>query len=128
MPHKAICGKVWSFEHMLQHAARKRPSETSVPWLPTAQLGFKRSPALLYQLSMLKHTPNMDYIVRTPFDTFLYASLTSLQLMNADQPDLKVVVATVYRSCRSGHTPVSFRTHRYDVTRQGRAVDVQKPR
>lgn len=65
VPHKTLCGKDWSFDFMLQHAASKRPVETSAPWLPAAQLGFKRSPALLYQLSMLKDTPDDDYVVRT---------------------------------------------------------------
>lgn len=84
VPHKILCGKEWSYQHTLEYVARKKPDQVaSAPWIPAAEEGFKRSPALLHQITFLKDTPNVDYV-----------------LMNANRPEIKLQVGCVYRECK----------------------------
>ena len=96
MPHNMVCGKPWKPEIMLQYTTGKQPAEASslAPWLPVAEHGFKQSPALLQQLSLLKKTLNEDYVVSTSLaSTLLYNLFTACRLMNQDNPAIQAVGA-----------------------------------
>ncbi|KIP03873.1 hypothetical protein PHLGIDRAFT_218055 [Phlebiopsis gigantea 11061_1 CR5-6] len=67
-PHKVICGKQLSGDEP-EHAPPPVPemSVESELLVPPADPGFKRSPALMNQVSRLTENSNVDYVIVNPY-------------------------------------------------------------
>ena len=64
-PHKSICGKPL-LENQLSDPPTSPQQDGSL--LPRADPNFKRSPALLKQVSLLDENPKVDYVVSTSYN------------------------------------------------------------
>ncbi|KAJ7441093.1 hypothetical protein FB451DRAFT_1058310 [Mycena latifolia] len=66
-PHKTICGKAGAIaEALLAPKAPESAADAEDDDFPPPEPGYKRSPALLHQLKLLKENPQMDYVLVQP--------------------------------------------------------------
>ncbi|KAJ7741763.1 hypothetical protein DFH07DRAFT_1063887 [Mycena maculata] len=67
-PHKTICGKKGAIaESFLAPKSAVPAAEEEDDGFPPPNPGYKRSPALLHQLKLLKENPQVDYVLVRPY-------------------------------------------------------------
>ncbi len=62
-PHRVVCGKTSLEDESEAAAPTKLTDAIQEDCIPQPDPGFKRSPALLHQLSFLQQPPYVDYTV-----------------------------------------------------------------
>ncbi|THG94642.1 hypothetical protein EW026_g6866 [Hermanssonia centrifuga] len=67
VPHKQICGKLMNEDSTVDSVLNS--DEVEVSWLPKADASYKRSPALLHQISLLRQGDGLDYVFVLPGST-----------------------------------------------------------
>ncbi len=66
VPHKQICGKPMNeVIHPSISSSIMMKVEENSSWIPKADAGYTRTPALLHQISLLRKGEDVDYYVST---------------------------------------------------------------